>query len=349
MSPGASNEEVANEIRILLNDGITANGLEVRSEKGILRRSAQRWRTVRLMKLYDPDSGELTKEELRVDSFKVNRAQFPVVQPDPVEKWHCVDGEIDLLREFLNEHRPAGRYRLVDIDGDIIRLIGSLVGETCDQNSLRVVLEQLANHPESVKAIAKSDLATTVFRAAEIERRKEKIASLERAICDPSVNEHALRRELKGCTWIFGGAYVGEALRKELTTQSTLDIPLIRGDGSLHVVEIKQAHISKLVEPYRNWLVVGPGVNQAVGQVQNYLRDLDENRASILAAHKIECRRATATLVIGNSNQVNGASKDQVRETIRTYNSHLSRIVVMTYDELIENALNALNFEPTET
>lgn len=50
------------------------------------------------------------------------------------------------------------------------------------------------------------------------------------------------------------------------------------------------------------------------------------------------------TIVIGHSGLItNGVSSREVDETIRTYNSYLSRVSVVTYDHLIENAQRTLD------
>jgi hypothetical protein len=100
-----------------------------------------------------------------------------------------------------------------------------------------------------------------------------------------------------------------------------------------------------LVVKYRNHYVVGPGVNESVGQVTNYLRELDEQRHTIKNTLGIECRRAFATVVIGHPQYVNGLAEDLVSETLRTYNSHLARVEVITYADLIQGAEGALGLQ----
>ena len=150
---------------------------------------------------------------------------------------------------------------------------------------------------------------------------------------------------------------MGESMRRLLTAGDQLDIPLLRSDGSLHVVELKTACISKLIRKHRGTrepadtpigleevpLIVGTDVNEAVSQTMNYLCHLDESRDHILSRFKIDTRRATATVLVGHPEHLDGEiTADQVASTLRIYNSHLSRIEVMHYQELIENAERAL-------
>jgi hypothetical protein len=84
---------------------------------------------------------------------------------------------------------------------------------------------------------------------------------------------------------------------------------------------------------------VGTGVHEAVGQAMNYLCHLDEERDRILTKLHIETRRASVTVLIGHPKFVrDDFTDDQIASTLRTYNSHLSRIEVIHYRDLIENA-----------
>jgi hypothetical protein len=161
---------------------------------------------------------------------------------------------------------------------------------------------------------------------------------------DPVSAENDVQRILDKQWWMFGGRFIDKAKRRSLTVLDQLDVPLIRSDGSLHIVELKQANIPGLIRKHRNHLVVGNDVHEAVSQAMNYLVSLDEQRAQILTDLGIDVRRAAATIVVGHTDFVDGFTADQVHETIRTYNSHLSRVEVITFDELVSGATKSLDF-----
>ena len=142
---------------------------------------------------------------------------------------------------------------------------------------------------------------------------------------------------------MFGGRYIDLAKRRGLTVLNQLDVPLIRGDGALHIVELKQANIPKLVRKHRNHIIVGDDVHEAVAQAMNYLVALDEQTAQILKDLKVDVKRASVTVVIGHTAFVTGFTPQDVHETLRTYNSHLSRVEVITYDELIAGAKQSMD------
>jgi hypothetical protein len=187
---------------------------------------------------------------------------------------------------------------------------------------------------------------------AVIRRRRTVVANLRSLALAEETNETAMQKAIDGNYWIFGGQYVGVAIRRDLMNLHQHDIPLVSADRSLNIVELKGPE-STLVKRHRdNHLVLSGAVHDAVGQCMNYLRNLDELGASLATLHRndlnvdYDYRRARATVVIGHPERgVSGtATREQIDQTIRTYNAHLSRIHVMTYADLLDAAERALAF-----
>ncbi|MFD7323175.1 Shedu anti-phage system protein SduA domain-containing protein [Streptomyces sp. NPDC059875] len=189
----------------------------------------------------------------------------------------------------------------------------------------------------------------------ELKARRAGLEALRTVVDDPGSSESALHARLKNQEWIFGGAYVAELARRQYTPDTILDIPLLRGDGSLHVVELKRAAIKDLVVRRSGHLMLGAPAHHAVSQAQNYLRTMDENREAVLARHGVDTRRASATVVIGHPRYVTGdVTPQEIAETLRTYNTHAARIEVITYETLLESAgrmlaLSSARQDPDET
>ncbi len=213
---------------------------------------------------------------------------------------------------------------------------------------MEVVLRDLPR-PASTEAarmlsevLADADMGT-LAQVLELRARQAGVRALRAAVDDPASSESALHDRLKNQEWIFGGAYVDELARRQYTPDTILDIPLLRGDGSLHVVELKRANIEKLVIRSGGHLMLGAAVHRAVSQTQNYLRALDEKRDSILAEHAVDTRRSAATIVIGHPQYATSeVTPAEMAETIRTYNAHQSRIEVITYETLLSSAARML-------
>jgi hypothetical protein len=209
---------------------------------------------------------------------------------------------------------------------------------------MEIILRDLPRpaSPEATRMVgdilANAD-AGLLAQLLELRARRAGLEALRAAVDDPESSEKALHTCLENQEWIFGGAYVAELARRQYTPETILDIPLLRGDGSLHVVELKRANIKDLVIRTSGHLMLGAAAHRAVSQAQNYLRAMDESRSAILAKYGVDTRRASATVVIGHSRYVTGdVTPHEVAETLRTYNAHMGRIEVLTYENLLDSA-----------
>lgn len=160
-----------------------------------------------------------------------------------------------------------------------------------------------------------------------------------------------MQRVMGDSYWMFGGRYVGVAGRRNLVPLDQHDVPLVGADGFLHIVELKGPHVPRLVRRHRNHLIVGNEVHEAMSQATNYLANLDAHGAGLTTMYRdtfgldYDMHRVFATVVIGHPVHVDGVTARQVEQTLRTYNSHLSRVEVMTWAMLPDAAERALNFE----
>lgn len=222
-------------------------------------------------------------------------------------------------------------------------------GGSTGADTIRRLLSLLEHDREAAQAIGEIDEAQAFATLVQHARRRNDLAELRAVAENPDSAESDLQKCLQRMTWVFGAEFLSGSARRDLTAQDQLDLSLIRPDGSLHGVEIKKAKIGSLIKKHRNHLTVGADINDAMGQALNYLRSLDEHRHQILADFNIDCRRATMTVVIGHASFVTGKiTAEQVAETIRTYNSNMTRITVVTYDQLIEAAQRSLDLaEPS--
>lgn len=187
-----------------------------------------------------------------------------------------------------------------------------------------------------------------LLRAAEIQQRAATLKELRRVAEDPVASEHELQIAFQAQPWIFGGEFINTAARRNLFLGSEVDIPLLRTDGSLHIVELKRSMGMNppLVVRQGASFVPGADVHHAVMQAVGYLVGLDENRPLIRADLGIEARRASATVLIGHPAIHPDIPEEQVNGALRTLNAHVSRVEVLTYKELLDNAERALAGPP---
>lgn len=246
------------------------------------------------------------------------------------------------------EDRP-GRYRLLRGRAEKAVWLERVLRERVDIEEPAEVAHRIATSAEAVAFLAADTNGQMVLRAAELRRRSAGLAALRNVVEDPTASEYTLQRALEGQHWIFGGRFVGEAVHRRLVPGDEVDIPLIRGDGALHVVELKRAAslAGPLVKKYRGSWVPTAQVHNAVGQAVNYLVGLDENRNRLRDELGIETRRASAMVLIGHPLVQPSVPEESINEALRTLNTHVNRVEVLTYKELIDNAERSLGSAPS--
>ncbi len=298
--------------------------------------------------------------------------EYEVAQRHPIDRWEVVDRGVNSIGKAWERRVPVLRLHPVGACGiqpdaeDEMR--GRPIGLSLEHRvvvdgrgvtSGKVYVEKSGNEPTLIRrlrsvlecdpsaaeSIAALGDAQSVAALIQLTQRRRALAELRSVVESPTSVEHDIQKLLQDMPWVFGGEYLSGTARRRLTALDQLDMSLIRPDGSLHAVELKKAEIGKLVRRRgkNGELVVGARVNEAVGQAMNYLRSLDEQRDHILNVFKIDCRRASITVVIGHTAFVSAdCDRKEILEAIRTYNSHLSRVCVITYDELLDRAEGAL-------
>jgi hypothetical protein len=250
-----------------------------------------------------------------------------------------------ILQSFLNAQYPEnGSYTLMTgPEAALTVLLQQANDGQIDAAALGRLLSAVTHAGMAEVAEALADASADGLLAGMMERRRQKNQlSKVRAIAeDADSGEEDLQKELARNWWIFGGRYIGVGQQRQLIKLDQYDIPLVRADGSLHIVELKKAKVSPLTTVEHSHHRVDGNINEAVCQAMNYLRALDEQRDHILANYKVEARRASATVVIGHPLHAK-LDEAQINETLRIYNSHLSRVEVITYKQLIDGAEQSL-------
>jgi hypothetical protein len=289
--------------------------------------------------------------------------EFAVDIEKPVERW-VVTGKRKhrwVTEQEKETRRPIFRLRQLNglpapkNDTDLFSQAPSIslsLHPSNDQpaeSTVRKLLAALERDPTVAASLGKLNEAQVLAALMQRARRKGDLHDLHEKVEDPSSKEADFQKLIQRMTWLFGGEFLPGTARRNLTPLDQLDLTLLRPDGSLHGVELKQANIKRLVVKHRSRFIVGPEVHEAASQAMNYICELDERRSQILVDFGIDSRRASFTVVIGHRNLATaGASPEEIDEAIRTYNSHLSRVSVITYDRLVEDAQRALELSTPE-
>lgn len=299
-----------------------------------------------LLSIGAPGSDEVRKTSLVLRSYKKKaKADGGGYDFDnPSASWNLDDTEeIRRLQVLLNEQLPeTGTYQALSKDTGRNEAARKILKGELDADLVSALDTTLSENKEARELLTRAPIATMLADAVNIDRQKRALEGLKALVDNPATTEPQLQKFLEEKWWIFGGRYIEKSKRRSLVVLDQMDIPLIRSDGSLHIVELKQANIEKLIKDYRNHRIVGDEVNEAFGQASNYLLGLDEQRAQILADLRVDTRRASVTVVMGHAKYAKGYTPQEVYEALRVFNSHHARIEVITYDELIAGMGNSL-------
>jgi len=325
-------------LKLQLRQDYDSPGL-LQVESAVVKPGPRAWKTAALLVFGDKGTGVVSRRELRVQTWERDGSGYGFAQKADF-RWYCEGVEIDHVRALLNTHLPeAGAYTLLIKDSTAAVVARLMSGEAA---AAADAVAHLLGVPAVRDALADSGGASAGVALVTAQRQRRVLERLRAAVLDPDRTETDLDRLLRGQWWLFGGRYLGEERKRRLTLQDVPDFLLIRPDGSLHIVEIKGANIPRLVVAHRQHHVIGNEVHLAVGQAMNYLRSFDEQVANIRHELGVDVRRASATVVVGHPSHC-AMDEAVIAQTLRTYNSHLARIEVVTYAELLDGAWAALN------
>jgi hypothetical protein len=199
---------------------------------------------------------------------------------------------------------------------------------------------RIVTSPEAIALLAADAQGRMVFRAAELQRRAAGLEVLRKVVDDTTATEHALQRALEGQHRIFGGRFVGEAAHRRLVSGDEVDIPLIRGDRALHAVELKRAASlgGPLMKKYRgSWCPPRRYTTPLVRRLTTWpdwmktVTDCARNSALKLAGQ-----------LIGHPSIQPSVPEDSIDVALRTLNTHVNRVEVLTYKGLVDNAERSL-------
>lgn len=349
--PPAGNEDEAFKVWV----GATSQNPTHLGRRGVRLKLGKRVCKTAVFSLFgDQGTGEVKRRELRLSSYERQPdGTFTFDAPDV--NWYIVDDEIEQLLAFLNSDvAEPGRYRVIDTGSPAGALLDVLHGRPDDDtHQVLAALSGSADPRLLADALGQSAPGLTGAEMAVVAGRRALLQQAANLVADPSTTETDMQHLIGSAWWIFGGRYVGVLGRRDLLTLDRHDIPLISADGSLHIVELKGPNVPAVVKKHRNHWIVGSEVHEAAMQAANYLRTADEQALAIqtLVADElgidIRLRRAFATVVVGHKAHVRADDmpEGQLELALRTYNAQLSRVQVVTYDQLIDTALRSLRFD----
>ncbi|MDO8552616.1 MAG: DUF4263 domain-containing protein [bacterium] len=208
---------------------------------------------------------------------------------------------------------------------------------------------------EIVKGSGEEKLLTIGFTEDIIGKRRKELDDFEAILDNPTSREVSdIQAELKKIPWIFGPEYTSYDYKK--AGEEIPDGRLKRVDGLSDVLEVKLPgeEVLRVDEMDRRFLA--PKCAEALGQLISYLEFYysaytseldDETEQEILEDRHQKYYRPKGILLIGRRSKdaIEGTKQksDNHPKYMRRLLSYHHGIEILTYDDLLERARNALN------
>lgn len=254
---------------------------------------------------------------------------------------------ITLLREIISRTQGPPEQSVASLEslvqkwaaGEIPQEdVKSVVSSLNNDEKLGHLISALADRAEELKSLPRlgqEDSRRMVAAALRASHRADALALLKQHIKN-NVVESVFQKLLETNWWMLGTQYVGIVTERHVTTEENVDILLHRADGYFDLIELKRAKGKTFVEDHEKW-IVSSEVNRAVNQTAHYIAEIEASRSDILRKKFVDLFKLHGFVIIGNLEEDDPHVRAK-REALRLYNSHLHRVTVMTYDQLVRIA-----------
>ena len=267
-----------------------------------------------------------------------------------VADWVAEDPERHraVLRALSSDHAPSvgvlDPYRAVEG----LRALSGL-GDS-DRVSVAVrMLELLGDSTADELAAAvqhvDGEVVAMLATASTLADYRRALAALSELV-HANATEPTLQAQLEKMPWVFGSEYSAREDRRTWVRDQQTDFMMRRTtDNHIELIEIKRAFEDDLFadDPsHRGSLYPRPELAKVLGQVMNYLEQIDAKRVHIEADDHVPALKVRAKIIIGRD-----SADGRQQLALRRLNGHLHRIEVLTYDQLLRIGERTLGFLTT--
>ena len=259
-------------------------------------------------------------------------------------EWTGTYADISLLQDVIKDKFPdQGEYQQLISAANVDNLADKIIAGELPINSAEKILQSLINSPNVSDFYDQASASNEFARSVNNHNQSKTITDLEAVVKNPDSLTSDIQNILNNQNWVFGGRKLNESEKQSFADLDQIDNSIIRSDGSLHIIGLKQAYSPNLITEQHDQLIVGEEITQAVSQTMNYLIELDKQKLQTPTNLATGTRPTSAIIVIGHTDFVDEFTAEEIYETLRTYNSYLTQIEVITYDQLIARAKQALD------
>jgi len=210
---------------------------------------------------------------------------------------------------------------------------------------LKIIIPHLKNSEEYLKELvdvfdnSTANTIESIEVAAKYVKHKRIYQELKKLIENSISEEKDYQNILSKNPWVFGSEYSELLERRVWTRDDKLDYMLRRTvDNYLEIVEIKTPIKESLFiyDQSHDSYHQCAKLSKVIGQVMRYITEIERSRDVILSKDKCDTLKIRATIIIGRD----GNEKQQ--EALHNLNTHLYRIEIVTFDQLLRIAKRVL-------
>lgn len=203
---------------------------------------------------------------------------------------------------------------------------------------------QIENHPLLPLEELSERIGLVDLRVSSVPDRFKILKRIAIERLEQLIKENALEKDfqklLEDNPWIFGSEYSELLKRRIWVRDQQQDFMCKRTtDGFLEVIEIKRPLNDRNLfswDDSHKTFYPGNELSKSIGQVINYLATLDSDRDRIRSNDGEDTNKIRVKLIIGRD-----GDERQV-ESLRNLNSHINRIEIVTFDQLLKIAKRVL-------
>ncbi|MEZ8014050.1 MULTISPECIES: Shedu anti-phage system protein SduA domain-containing protein [unclassified Vibrio] len=181
--------------------------------------------------------------------------------------------------------------------------------------------------------VTNKETLSHISAAAKIVEYSKAISELRILIENSSALEGDFQKHLERHPWMFGSEYSQRLQRKTWTRDDRLDFMMRKTvDDYVEIIEIKRAFIESLFTYDRSHDSYYPSskLSAVIGQVVRYIEEIERQRDSIIVSEGFDTLKIRAKIIVGRDGDA-----EQIK-ALRNLNSHLHRIEIITYDQLLK-------------
>lgn len=329
-----------------------------RVEQVWLKEGPRVFRVATLLEILDPKVGKRHHYSLKLDTL--NRTTkvgwFSKAEQSIRIEGKPEDDEIERLFSFLAAHREGifdgktGNLRIVSSEQyyQLEKFLTVLPNfASIDRlNIVKTILSQfdsnISNVQDFLSAFQYSEGTTLrhIAVASRVVEYKKAFEVMKSMIENNQINESEIQKHLTANPWMFGSEYSELLDRRTWTRDNRLDFMLRRSvDGYLEVVEIKTPFQEDLLVYDKSHDSYSPcsKLSQVIGQVVKYIEEVNRDRDKIIAKDKCDALKVCARIIVGRDGNEN------MMAALRSFNSHLHGIEIITFDQLMRIAKRVLS------